>query len=51
MLFEAKSEMSATVAQMAAALKVDVKVIFDQAGKVVANQPGAVDMLGGANTG
>jgi hypothetical protein len=51
MMFEAKNEMSATVAQMAAALKVEVKVVFDQAGRVVPNQGGTVDMLGGANTG
>jgi hypothetical protein len=51
MMFEAKNEMSATIAQMTAALKVEVKVVFDQAGRVVPNQGGTVDMLGGANTG
>lgn len=50
-MFEAKNDLSATIAQMAAALKVEVKVVFDQAGRVVSNQGGTVDMLGGANTG
>ena len=50
-MFEAKNEMSATIAQMAAALEVEVKVVFDQAGRVVPNHGGTVDMLGGANTG
>ena len=50
-MFEAKNDLSATIAQMAAALKIEVKVVFDQAGRVVSNQGGTVDMLGGANTG
>lgn len=50
-MFEAKNEMSTTIAQMAASLKVEIKVVFDQASRVVPNQGGTVDMLGGANTG
>jgi hypothetical protein len=50
-MFEAKTDMSITVAQMALALKATIKVVFDQSGQVAPNQCGTVDMVGGANTG
>ena len=50
-MFEAKTDMSITVAQMATALKATVRVVFDQSGQVAPDQGGMVDMVGGANTG